>query len=80
MTMKIQPQDDDAPVGRVLTRREVLTLLGAGTGAALLAACLPTALSSSSASSSAGALASPSAVASASGQARPFRRASCGPS
>lgn len=67
--MNIEAQDDDAPVGRVLTRREVLTLLGAGTGAALLAACLPTALSSSSPGSSAGALASPSASASASGQA-----------
>ena len=32
--------NDDRPVGRVLTRREVLALLGAG-GAAVLAACAP---------------------------------------
>ncbi|MDQ2941753.1 MAG: intradiol ring-cleavage dioxygenase [Chloroflexota bacterium] len=62
-----QPQDDDAPVGRVLTRREVLTLLGAGTGAALLAACVPGALTGSSSSPSASASASTSAAASATG-------------
>ncbi len=49
--MNTQPQDDDAPVGPLLTRREVLTLLGAGTGAALLAACVPGTLSSSSSAS-----------------------------
>ncbi|HYP20273.1 MAG TPA: hypothetical protein VEY08_09380 [Chloroflexia bacterium] len=38
MTPIIEP-DDDAPVGRVLSRREVLSLLG---GVALLAACDPT--------------------------------------
>jgi protocatechuate 3,4-dioxygenase beta subunit len=32
--------DDDTPIGRILTRREVLALLG-GTGAAFLAACAP---------------------------------------
>ena len=32
--------DDDAPIGRILSRREVLALLG-GSGAALLAACAP---------------------------------------
>jgi protocatechuate 3,4-dioxygenase beta subunit len=69
MTMTIQLQDDDAPVGRVLTRREVLTLLGAGTGAALLAACVPGALASPSSSASASASASSSATSSASGQA-----------
>ncbi len=61
--MNIQPKDDDVPVGRVLTRREVLTLLGAGTGAALLAACVPAALTSSgspSASRPVGPSASPS--------------------
>jgi len=31
---------DDAPIGRILSRREVLALLG-GTGAAFLAACAP---------------------------------------
>src|SRR3954470_241507 len=33
--------DDDAPIGRVLTRREVLALLAGLGGAALLAACDP---------------------------------------
>ena len=61
--MTIEPPDDDAPVGRILTRREVLALLGAGTGAALLAACLPAALSSPSPGGSA-ASAGPSATAS----------------
>jgi protocatechuate 3,4-dioxygenase beta subunit len=37
--------DDDSPIGRILTRREVLALLG-GSGAALLAACAPGALAS----------------------------------
>src|SRR6266581_4978589 len=32
--------DDDAPIGRILSRREVLALFG-GSGAALLAACAP---------------------------------------
>jgi hypothetical protein len=64
MTMTIQAQDDDAPVGRVLTRREVLTLLGTGTGAALLAACVPGVLTSPISSGSAAASASPSATAS----------------
>jgi len=39
--------DDDAPVGRILSRREVLALLG-GSSAALLAACAPGALASPS--------------------------------
>jgi protocatechuate 3,4-dioxygenase beta subunit len=39
--------DDDRPIGRVLTRREVLGLIG---GSAVLAACAPAALSSPSAS------------------------------
>jgi len=38
--MRRQQLDDDAPVGRILGRREVLALLG-GTGAVLLAACAP---------------------------------------
>jgi len=37
--------DDDTPVGRVLSRREILALLG-GSGAVLLAACAPGALAS----------------------------------
>jgi protocatechuate 3,4-dioxygenase beta subunit len=40
-----QRLDDDAPVGRILGRREVLALLG-GSGAALLAACAPGVLGS----------------------------------
>ncbi len=35
------PGDDDAPVGRILTRREVLALLGGSGAAAFLAACAP---------------------------------------
>ncbi|HEY8169863.1 MAG TPA: intradiol ring-cleavage dioxygenase [Candidatus Limnocylindria bacterium] len=65
--------DDDLPIGRVLSRREVLTLLGSGAGAALLAACVPQALSTASglatgsAAASAGASATASASAAASG-------------
>lgn len=51
MTLPDLLDDDDAPVGRVLSRREVLTLLGAGAGATLLAACVPQAISSAGASS-----------------------------
>lgn len=36
--------DDDEPVGRVLSRREVLLLLGGGTAALTLAACVPVAV------------------------------------
>jgi protocatechuate 3,4-dioxygenase beta subunit len=59
--------DDDRPIGRVLTRREVLALLGAVAGSAALAACAPGAVTSASpgagASSSAGATASTGASA-----------------
>ncbi len=43
MTEKTQPDeiDDDAPVGRILSRREVLALFGFA-GASLIAACTPT--------------------------------------
>jgi protocatechuate 3,4-dioxygenase beta subunit len=47
--------DDDRPMGRVLTRREVLALFGAAAGAGVLAACSPASL--------VGATASPSAAA-----------------
>ena len=40
-----QQHDDDAPVGHILSRREVLALLG-GSGAVLLAACAPGVLAS----------------------------------
>jgi len=42
-----QLDDDDAPVGRILGRREVLALLG-GSGAVLFAACAPGVLASPS--------------------------------
>jgi protocatechuate 3,4-dioxygenase beta subunit len=42
--------DDDRPIGKILTRREVLTLLG---GSALVAACSPATLSSPSATTAA---------------------------
>jgi protocatechuate 3,4-dioxygenase beta subunit len=56
--------DDDRPIGRVLSRREVLTLFGAAAGASLLAACSPGSLVGASASPSA-ASASTSATATA---------------
>ena len=40
MNRKQRIDSDDAPIGRILNRREVLALLG-GSGAALLAACAP---------------------------------------
>src|SRR5438034_5556005 len=40
MNRRQRIENDDAPVGRILSRREVLALLG-GSGAALLAACAP---------------------------------------
>src|SRR5882762_7403548 len=45
--------DDDRPIGRVLTRREVLALFGAAAGASVLAACSPGSLVGASASPSA---------------------------
>ncbi|HEX7347397.1 MAG TPA: hypothetical protein VF253_11450 [Candidatus Limnocylindrales bacterium] len=51
--------DDDRPIGRILTRREVLALIGASGTAAFLAACTPGG-SASPSSSAAGAGASPS--------------------
>jgi protocatechuate 3,4-dioxygenase beta subunit len=47
MRMKRQSDSDDMPIGRILSRREILALLG-GSGAALLAACAPGALASPS--------------------------------
>ncbi len=52
--------DDDQPIGRILTRRQALAVLGTSAGGALLVACLPGAISSVSPSASAGASASPS--------------------
>ena len=59
--------DDDRPIGRILTRREVLALIGASGTAAFLAACTPGggAASTASGGASAGASASASAGATA---------------
>ena len=58
--------DDDRPIGRILSRREVLALIGASGTAAFLAACTPgEGSTSASAGSSAGASASASAAATA---------------
>lgn len=58
--------DDDLPIGRILTRREVLALIGASGTAAFLAACTPGGGSAStSAAASAGASASASSSAAA---------------
>jgi protocatechuate 3,4-dioxygenase beta subunit len=59
--------DDDRPIGRILSRREVLALIGASGTAAFLAACTPggSASSSGAAGPSAGASASASAAATA---------------
>ncbi len=59
--------DDDRPIGRILTRREILALIGAGGAAAFLAACVPG--GGSSPAGSAGASAAPSATAGASASA-----------
>jgi protocatechuate 3,4-dioxygenase beta subunit len=62
--------DDDRLIGRILSRREVLALFGAGGAAAFLAACTPSGgaatAAPSSAASGASAGASPSALGSAS--------------
>jgi protocatechuate 3,4-dioxygenase beta subunit len=56
--------DDDRPIGRILSRREVLALIGASGTAAFLAACTPAGSSSApSTSSGASASASPAATA-----------------
>jgi protocatechuate 3,4-dioxygenase beta subunit len=44
----IDPDDDDRLIGRVLSRREVLALMGAGTVAVAVAACAPGSSASSS--------------------------------
>jgi protocatechuate 3,4-dioxygenase beta subunit len=37
--------DDDRPIGRILTRREALAILGTGVGGLIVVACAPTAIS-----------------------------------
>jgi protocatechuate 3,4-dioxygenase beta subunit len=56
--------DDDRPIGRILTRREVLALIGAGGVAAFLAACVPGGAASPAASAGASSSAAPTAAAS----------------
>jgi protocatechuate 3,4-dioxygenase beta subunit len=58
--------DDDRPIGRILSRREVLALIGAGGTAAFLAACTPSGGGAASAGSAGGSAASPAALATAS--------------
>jgi protocatechuate 3,4-dioxygenase beta subunit len=58
--------DDDRPIGRILTRREVLALMGTSGAAAFLAACTPVGSASPAASSGASAAASAAATAAAS--------------
>jgi protocatechuate 3,4-dioxygenase beta subunit len=67
--------DDDRPIGRVLTRREVLALFGAAAGAGVLAACSPGSLVGGSASPAATSAAS---AASASGASAAVGSASAG--
>ena len=54
--------DDDRPIGRILTRREILALLG---GSALVAACAPAALNAPSATTAATQVAATSVAATA---------------
>ena len=58
--------DDDRPIGRILTRREVLALMGTTGAAAFLAACTPGGAASPAASTGASAAASATALATAS--------------
>lgn len=59
MQMKLhndEPHDDDKPIGRVLTRREMLSLLGASGAAALVGLSLPRLVAAQSATEAATAL------------------------
>jgi protocatechuate 3,4-dioxygenase beta subunit len=69
--VSVDVDDDDRPIGRILTRREVLALIGAGSAATFLAACAPGGVASplGSGAASAGASASASAAATAAGSA-----------
>src|SRR4029079_6446127 len=65
--------DDDRPIGRILSRREVLALIGAGGTAAFLAACTP---AGGTSTASAGASAGERAEALGARHAHPSRRVS----
>jgi protocatechuate 3,4-dioxygenase beta subunit len=66
-TRAAELDDDDIPIGRILTRREVLALFSVVAGGALVAACVPGAGASPSGAASAGASVAASAGASAGG-------------
>jgi protocatechuate 3,4-dioxygenase beta subunit len=57
--------DDDRPIGRILTRREVLALMGTTGAAAFLAACTPGGSGASAAASAAATAAASAAIATA---------------
>jgi protocatechuate 3,4-dioxygenase beta subunit len=63
--LDLDASDDDRPIGRFLSRREVLALFGASGAAAALAACAPGAGAGGTAGASAAAVASAGAVATA---------------
>jgi protocatechuate 3,4-dioxygenase beta subunit len=65
--MAFELDDDDRPIGRLLTRREALVLFGSAASGALLVACAPSLLTSPNPSPSASAGQSASAGPSASG-------------
>jgi protocatechuate 3,4-dioxygenase beta subunit len=58
----IDMDDDDRPIGRVLTRREALAIIGVGSGVTIVAACMPAVLATPS-PSAASATAAPSSAA-----------------
>jgi protocatechuate 3,4-dioxygenase beta subunit len=66
MPRPVEIDDDDRSIGRVLTRREALATLGVGTGVTIVAACMPSVLSTASPLVTPGATAgsSPAAVSS----------------
>lgn len=64
MTPRSIVADDDRPIGRILSRRELLALLG---GSALVAACAPATLAAPTASAAAPGAASAAAAAASSG-------------
>jgi protocatechuate 3,4-dioxygenase beta subunit len=64
-SIAILEPDDDAPVGRVLSRREVLALFGMAGAAVVVAACTPAAVSTASLLASAAPLATTASTAAA---------------
>lgn len=62
----LMEDDDDKPIGRVLSRREALAVIGIGSGVTIVAACMPSVLYTPAPAASSGVTsgASPAAVAS----------------